>query len=349
MGRFWMLWLVSLSLSSCYSLTQAYWFNNAFNSRQTLQEAMVSSELSASERHKLALVGEILVFASQQGLNTGNSYQHFISSGPGTVSYLVQAAYPDRMELLTWWFPVIGKVPYLGFFAKSDRDVKVVELQRQDFDVSLGTVGAFSSLGWFADPIYASMLRHSNEEFVQLLLHELVHRSFWSSGSAAFNENLAEFVSLKLLEIFLLEHRHGEGLKEFKQNRQDRELLRQWIFALKADLEKLYSLKGLDKKTMLLEKNKIIEEYRQHKFPGLQNSDFKAARNRSWNNASILGAALYAPDTEKFEKALSCLPIQDMRNFLIALRQAEHGHDEAETSLKSLCQEKIPNFKPEGH
>ncbi|MCX6128168.1 MAG: aminopeptidase, partial [Proteobacteria bacterium] len=126
----WLL-LLSLELSSCYSLNQAYWFNNAFNSRQSVQEALLRSDLASEDRQKLQLSRAVLKFAVQQGLNAGDSYQHFIPAGPGTVSHLLQAAYPDRLELLTWWFPIVGKVPYLGFFDKNDRDRRALELQNE--------------------------------------------------------------------------------------------------------------------------------------------------------------------------------------------------------------------------
>ena len=333
----WLL-LVSFGLSSCYSLKQAYWFNNAFNGRQAVQEALQRSDITNEDRQKLQLSREVLGFAKQQGLNTGDSYQHFIPAGPGTQSHLVQAAYPDRLEMLTWWFPVVGRVPYLGFFDKADRDAKALELQKEH-DISLGTVGAFSSLGWFSDPIFASMLRRSDEDFIQMLLHELVHRSFWSQGSAVFNENLAEFVSLKLTEIYLRDLRGGRGLQAFLQYRQDREKLRQWIVALKEALRQVYARQDLDREAKLKEKASIIELYRQQHFPKVESIDVQSAKHRDWNNASLLGAALYAPDTERFEKALACLPVPDMRHFLQALQQAERSHDKAEESLDSLCKQ----------
>lgn len=332
----WLL-LLSLELSSCYSLNQAYWFNNAFNSRQSIQEALLRSDLASEDRQKLQLSRAVLKFAVQQGLNAGDSYQHFIPAGPGTVSHLLQAAYPDRLELLTWWFPIVGQVPYLGFFDKNDRDRRALELQNEKYDVSISTVGAFSSLGWFSDPIYASMLRHSDEDFVQTLLHELVHRSFWSRGSAGFNENLAEFVSVKLTEVFLEEQHMESALHEFRLYRQDREKLRLWIIDLKNALDSLYSRSDLLITDKLQKKSQVIEDFRQNLFPKLQTKDGMAAQHRKWNNASILGAALYAPDTARFERALSCLPVKTMHFFLEALKEVEQAYSKAEDSMDSLC------------
>ncbi len=335
--RFGIVGILSSLLSSCYSLEQAYWFNNAFNSRMSLEEALQQPGLDAAGRRKLQLSRQILAFAKSQGLNTGQAYQHYIPPGPGTVSYLVQAAEVDRLELKTWWFPLIGRVPYLGFFDKGERDRKANELKEQGLEVSLGTVGAFSSLGWFADPIYDAMTRRKDEDFAALLLHELVHRSFWSKGSAAFNENLAEFGSLMLTETFLKEQRGGMGLTELRSYRADRERLSQWILGLKAALKEAYARSDWSREQKLEAKAKIINEHRTEKFPKLLQEDLMSAQKREWNNASIMGAALYAPDTERFQKAYDCLHISKIGEFLYALRQAESAYESVEEALDSLC------------
>jgi len=334
-GHGWILGLCALLLSSCYSLQQAYWFNNAFNSRVPVAEAL-QSDLGETGRKKLLLSRQVLEFAAEQGLNVGNAYQHYIPPGPGTVSYLVQAAAADRLELKTWWFPFIGQVPYLGFFDRDARDAKAQELKAEGLDVSLSTVGAFSSLGWFADPIYDAMTRRRDEDFIELLLHELVHRSFWSKGSAAFNENLAEFAALHLTEIYLKAYRGGVGLQELKNYKEEKEKLSQWIFALRDALKELYS-KPMDREQKLKEKAAIIASFRRERFPELKIPELAAAQNRDWNNASILGAALYAPDTQRFQKAFDCLRPRHMGYFLEALREAEDEAPTVEQALDRLC------------
>ncbi len=297
-----MLGLISSLLSSCYSLEQAYWFNNAFNSRMPVAEALQTPEMDESGRRKLLLSRQLLKFAEQQGLAVADAYQHYIPPGPGTVSYLVQAAPVDRLELTSWWFPLVGRVPYLGFFNKSARDEKAKELRADGLDVSLGTVGAFSSLGWFADPIYDSMIKRKDEDLIQLLLHELVHRSFWSRGSVAFNENLAEFSSLQLTEKYLEQTRAGVGLQEMKSYRAEKDQLSQWILSLREALKQLYARKDFTREQKILEKQIIIQDFRERRFPDLTIKELKAAKDREWNNASILGAALYAPRYQAISK-----------------------------------------------
>jgi hypothetical protein len=91
----------------------------------------------------------------------------------------------------------------------------------------------------------------------------------------------------------------------------------------------------LDEK--LKEKAVIIASFRRERFPELKSRELAAARDREWNNASILGAALYAPDTARFQKAFDCLKPDHMGDFLEALRDAEHQAPTVDQALDSLC------------
>src|SRR5690606_18969091 len=116
----------------------------------------------------------------------------------------------DRLEFVTWWFPVVGSVPYIGYFDKADRDAKATELKQQGYDVSVGGAGAFSSLGWFEDPIFSSMLDRGPADTAHLFIHELTHRTLWIPGSTEFNENLAEYVSYRLTPQYLRKTKRAE-------------------------------------------------------------------------------------------------------------------------------------------
>ncbi len=323
--------------SGCYTLEQAFRFNNAYNSRVPLRQMLEDPGLPKADQESLALASKTLAFAKAQGLNVGKAYQYVIPDSHKPVSYSVQAAQPDRLELKTWWFPFAGTVPYLGYFDLQKRDEKAKELRAEGLDVSEGTVGAFSSLGWFADPLYFSMLQRSQADVVQLLLHELVHRSFWSQGSAAFNENLAEFVSLKMTETYLLANGASKEWLQFKRSLERQRIFRSWLMELKSNLSTLYARKDLPKEKILEEKAKIIASFQTEKFPSEILPDYEAARKKPWNNASILGSTLYLPDIEQFQRAWDCIKPADAGVYLNALKRAEARSESAEKALKTLC------------
>lgn len=331
----------SLISGSCYSLKQAYWFNNSFNRRLPTEKALLQVDLDESNRKKIELSQTVLAFANEQGLNTGDAYRYYIPRGPGTVSYLVQAAYDDRLELKSWWFPIIGRVPYLGFYEKSDRNAKAEELRRQGFDVSLGTVEAFSSLGWFADPLYEDMFKSTDEDFIQVLLHELIHRSFWSRGSVSFNENLAEFASFHLTEVFLKEQRGGVGLSELRSHLAEKERLRQWLSELREALGLLYKRVDIGREEKMLKKSAIIQNFRKQRFPILKSPSLAAAKDREWNNAMILSASLYSPNMERFRRSFACVKSDKMGKFLAALEEQESLVKDVEQALEGLCNQVI--------
>ncbi len=337
MGRSLIFGLIAPVLTSCYTLEQAYHFNNAYNSRVKVDGVLSAKEIKPDLRDKLELSRSVLEFAKNHGLNTGGAYKHFIPESSSQVSYLVQAAPVDKLEPLTWWFPFVGSVPYLGYFERERRDEKADALRRQGYDISLGTVGAFSSLGWFDDPIYLSMTKRSDEEFIQMMLHELVHRSFWSKGSVPFNENLAEYVSEKLTEVYLLEFRGGQGIEEMKAKRSDQELLKFWLEDLKENLKANYARRDISRAEKIIEKKRIIELFQRQKFPPLKLAAYSGWKVREWNNASLLGASLYSPDFKKFEQAALCQGGFQAGNFLDRLKKEEKQTDSAELALKNMC------------
>ena len=323
--------------SGCYTLEQAFRFNNSFNTRVALDELLQDESLHPEQRRKLELTRDTLSFAARQGLNVGDSYQYVIPDSTKPVSYSVQAAHPDRLELLSWWFPFAGRVPYLGYFKIETRDDKAKELRAEGYDVSEGTVGAFSSLGWFSDPIYFSMLQRSEPDVVQLLLHELVHRSFWSDGSVSFNENLAEYVSLRMTEAYLKEKGQEKAWMNMQENLKKQAIFRTWLHALKADLATLYARTDLSREEKISAKQILITSYQESKFPDEIAKDYERARRRLWNNASILASTLYLPDMDKFRAAWECLKPINAGAFLTALKQSEAATKDAEQGLAKLC------------
>jgi len=227
------LFIFSLLFSSCYSLSQSYAFLDAYTTKVPIKDALDSNELSDKQRHKLLLLEKIIDFASAQKLNTEESYKEYIDLKRDAVSYTVSASDSDRFKFKTWWFPFVGTVPYLGFFDEKDRDTKASELSAEGYDISKGSVAAFSSLGWFEDPIYSSMLLRSDDSFVALILHELIHRTLWISGKAKLNENIAEFGGIFLTKKFLKENEMNRELNHFVDKLRDRKLLKTWIGSLK--------------------------------------------------------------------------------------------------------------------
>lgn len=331
-----LLFFLALSTTSCYTLKQAFHFNNLFNSRRLVSEVISDPQTSPQLKERLIFSQRVLDFAKAQGLDTSNSYQYYIHLGKTDVSHVVQAAHPDRLAFVTWWFPFVGSVPYLGYFDKSERDLKAKELSEK-YDVHKARVGAFSSLGWFHDPIYTPMLRKSEPDLAHLLFHELTHRTFWSQGSVTFNENLAEF-SAGVLTVKLLAYLgRKDDISQYRKGREDRLLLRQWLRRFKSALTEIYAQKKT-REEKLAEKQRVISLFLNEKRPTFENKRYeKYIDQKVWNNASILAASLYTPDTGRFADAFSCLNQPSMGLFLEAIEEAEDNYNDAFSAMDSLC------------
>ena len=306
------------------------------NSRQLISDVLARPDLDKNLQQRLQAVNAILNFAGKNGLNRTDAYRYYIQTDKTVVSYLVQAAYADRLEPLTWWFPVVGRVPYRGYFDEEERDAVANELERQGYDVAKSGVGAFSSLGWFDDPIYSAMLKRQDFSLAHLLFHELTHRTFWSPGSAQFNENLAEYVADFLTTKYFTELNDQKTLEAYRQQQSDLAIYHDWLLSLRRELEQTYSsLHGKDHTVIKDAKNKIFSTYLKARRPKFGRYDFIG--NEQWNNARVLGAGLYSPDFSAFRHAHLCKAGLSIGDFLIDLKLASKEYDDQFAALASIC------------
>lgn len=304
--------------------------------RESLDTA--KEKLDKESKEKLEKISKVLSFAASQGLSVGSSYQSFVKVEGESLSYLVQASKPDRFKSVTWWFPIVGRVPYLGFFDEEERDEFANRLREEGHDVATSDVDAFSSLGWFADPVYSTMLRRGEIDLAHLLFHELTHQTLWVKGSVEFNENLAEFIAEKITTLYIKsipdEGERGKALMFYQDRRDDLQKFQIWLRSLRAELSDLYESK-MSTEVILRTKARIIESFRSERRPKFKRYDFVGSR--VWNNASILGAALYNPDRATFERALSCLYPQTAANFFQKLRREVTAETDPFKALDNMC------------
>ena len=328
--------LLSYLSAGCYAVRQAVHHNDLYNSRRSVTEVLADPGTDEKTRAALGFVAKALDFAAVHGLNAQNAYTHYIKTSSPYVSYLVQAAYPHKFEFRTWWFPVVGSVPYLGYFSAEERDAQAAILAAEGLDIHKGGVGAFSSLGWFEDPLFSSMLRRSEADLVHLIFHELTHRTVWIPGSVEFNENLAEYVADRLTEEYLLASGKKDLIQIYFDRKEDKAKFRLWLKELKAELTKFYANKQkLDKNKIIAGKAVIIERYVKEKKPAFKQIDYVGDDN--WNNASIMGASLYTPDLEIFEKAHACIGHGHLIKFLNVLKKSAEEVDDGFRGLERLC------------
>ena len=182
-------------LCGCYILTQAQGQLRVLLNSERIDTLLADRKVPDKVKLKLLLVREIKAFGEHElGLKRSSNYESFYDTKGQPITYIVSACRKDRFEPYLWWFPIVGDVPYKGFFHKEDAQEEARTLIAEGYDVSFGTAAAYSTLGYFPDPVLSTMLDYPEEQLAALLLHELTHGTIYLPGGTDFNEGLASFV-----------------------------------------------------------------------------------------------------------------------------------------------------------
>jgi predicted aminopeptidase len=163
--------------------------------RQPIREVVTRPGVDAELRERLELVLAARDFARDHlGFRVGQSYTSYaeVEAHEATV-HVVSAAYRDRLESFSWWYPIAGRVPYRGFFDAASARAEADRLARRGLDVDVRPAIAFSTLGWFPDPLLSVTAEEKAVPLVATVLHELFHQTLYVPGEPAFNESAATF------------------------------------------------------------------------------------------------------------------------------------------------------------
>ncbi len=183
-----------------------------------LEQLAVELEEGTPARERLQEIPALLEFARERGLRVGDAYQR-VDQIVGPASWIVIAADPSSLALHQWTFPLVGLVPYKGYRYRQHALLEARRLEQAGLIADVLAVPAWSSLGWFPEPIPRSLIELEEERLVDLILHELVHRTLHISGNASLNESLATFLAATLTEEWLL-LRHGTGSEVLSRHRR---------------------------------------------------------------------------------------------------------------------------------
>jgi predicted aminopeptidase len=169
-----------------------------------VEEYLASPTFPDSLKQKLLLIDRVRQFAIDSlGLNDTDNYKTMYDQKGRDVMWVVMASEPFRLEAKQWKFPVVGSVPYKGFFDESKAKRLVEELEKEGWDVNVRTPGGWSTLGFFTDPILSGMLKRSEGDLANLIIHEMSHATIFVKDNVDFNENLATFIGDRGAEVFL--------------------------------------------------------------------------------------------------------------------------------------------------
>ncbi len=230
------------NLSHCYVLKLGWGQLDILHRRRPISDVLKDSATPEEVKKKLLFVEEVRDFAKNQiGLKVNNTYQKYSQLERSNLAWNVIASKKFAFEAKTWWFPIVGTVPYIGFFSREEAEAKANQLEQEGWDVRVQTVAAYSTLGWFDDPLISTQLAYSKWYLAKLIIHECSHATLWFSGDVSFNESFASFVGNQGALEFYRQHygqlTYQEKLKLIKA----RQKLTRILVNYTQRLDKLYT------------------------------------------------------------------------------------------------------------
>jgi predicted aminopeptidase len=270
-------------------------------------------------------VHDIRRFAMEElGLKESRNYTNYVELDRDYLAAVVSASAKDSFSTYEWNYPVVGKMPYKGFFDIKGARKERIKLEKKGLDVWIRGVDAFSTLGWFKDPLYSYMRSYSVDRLADLIIHELLHATVFIKGKAKFNEELAEFTGSEGARLYM-ESRFGFESPEYNEMtaaETDNKKFIDIIQDLIARLDVLYA-SGADREKLLQEKKNIISAV-QENFEIEYDNNFKSERYRGFskleiNNAYLDLYRLYHP-TDNFYEDLYKRSGKDLAAFITAAK-----------------------------
>lgn len=295
-----LLWLIFLTVQGCYVAKQGYGQLNIRLNQIPLEEAI---EVETDERIRtlLAAVPKIKGFAvTKIGLNLDKSYNTYYATPKTAITFVVTAAKKTELKPHTWWFPILGSVPYKGFFKKSDAVDLENQLKSQGYDTWLFEAVAYSTLGWFEDPITTPMLRRGYFSLAETIIHEMTHGTLYVKGQGRFNEQLASFVGQQAAFQYFRENKilAQAALNKIKEKQARKRKLQELIGKTYPKLEMLYK-SDISIEEKLQKREKLFTDLTAAAgeiYPHQSSKAFK------FNNARILQYRRYEAEPEKFKE-----------------------------------------------
>lgn len=331
--------------SGCYTLKQGAVMLGYLNRAVPLEQ--LSSQNAESEMF-VRLVNDIRAFAVEElGLSISKNYTTYVELDRDYLAAIVSASAKDSFKRYEWRFPVVGSMPYKGFFDIKEAKKEQKKLEKKNLDVWIRPVDAFSTLGWFKDPLYSYMRNYSAERLANIIIHEQVHATVFIKNQVKFNEELAEFIGNEGAMQYVAS-RYGTDSVEYREifiNKKEHEIFLNFIRELTARLDSLYS-SGIDIEEKLIEKQKIIngeQERFEEEYETLFSGDnYRGFSKLQINNAYLELFRLYY-DKENFYEDLYKRSGKGLAAFISAAKTVTKKGEPKAQLEKALLQGYISN------
>ena len=279
-------------------VTQAAAGQEKLNGRgMDISEIVDNGYLDKRTRTLLAQVPLIKAFGEKHGLRATQNYQRYLWLGRPAVMWVVSACDPLHFRPKTWKFPIVGSITYTGWFDRKEADEYAKELAAKGWDVDVRGSQAYSTLGWFNDPILSTMLSGGDDalgDLADVVLHESLHATFYIPGQSTLNESMASFVGDTLAVQYLEETQPAGAIQKTRFLEIEKKSVARGkkMKAAYEALETLYA-SSLPKDEKLVEKKRIVDQLRA-----------ELRLSRPITNATLIQYKTYGSGRDEMEQLL---------------------------------------------
>ena len=328
-----------MPISGCYYVQAIRGHSEIMRARQPIPDIIANDSTPDELARRLGMVQDAREFAVDELLLPDNqSYRSYAELKRDYVVWNVFAAPEFSLEPITWCFPVAGCVAYRGYFSEEKAREKAMDLSDDGYDVMVGGVSAYSTLGKFADPVLNTMMRWSDEQLVATIFHELAHQKLYIKGDTAFNESFATAVANTGIRRWLESRNDTAAISRIAQDRQLRQSITSLIGSTREELDILYR-SGLDTRDKRARKRELLDALSAQVVALLEQNGADAA---NWtaqpvNNARLASFGLYEGGQAAFEKLLEDCSDELDCFYVEAQRLAKLDRDERSALLERLA------------
>ncbi len=267
------------------------------NKKQSIHELLDNPDTSEKLKEKLSLVMDIRTFAKDElFLPVKDQYLSFVELERPFAGWNMWATPEFSFAPKTWCYPIIGCAVYRGYFSKKDAFDYGHQLTAQGYDVHIGGVAAYSTLGWFDDPVFSTFIYRSDIKLAALIFHELSHHLLYVADDTTFNESFAIAVEQEGLRRWLATRDNLKASGDYKMDYRRRRQFIELVMKYRKELETLYvkDLPTLEKRhAKAAAFEKLKDEYRLLKQHWGGYSGYDLWMYRKMNNAKLISVSTY--------------------------------------------------------
>ena len=313
---------------------------------------MADTAIDVRTRQKLRLVLAARRFAADSvRLRTKESFTTYSALERDTLVLVLSGAYRDRLKSHTWWFPIVGRVPYKGFFDFTAAKRAARALDREGFDVYLRPSPAFSTLGFFNDPLLSTTLRMDSLELANTVIHEVTHNTFYAPGQAVFNESFANFVGSRGAAWFFRSRGADAAAAEVDRRWADELLLGRFWTSVYQSVDSAYDAHPESKADRLAARATVYARARallvDSVAPRLVTIPPAAAARARLDNAALLARRIYLTDLDLFEAVFQREGTDVRRTITRVIALAESRPDDPFEALREWLRQPPPHPQPQ--